>query len=140
MDAQRELHRAEQDRADRREFQSKEDNTKMDVRLKRANDIMRGILYHMNAHDPGDIPMYFESVERLFTMNSIEEDLWISLLTPFLDDKSRRLMSCMSANDLSTFDQLRNAILREHRLTPMVYRNNFTQAVKNRDESYILTP
>ena len=137
LDAQRELHNIDQERADRRERQTNEDSKKIDVRLKRANEVMRGVLYHMNAHDPADLPIYFESIERLFEMNRIDKDLRVSLITPFLDDKSRRLMSNLAVTDLGSFEDLKAAILREHRLTPIVYRKNFNVAVKAKDESYV---
>ena len=137
LDAQRELHRSEAERADRRERQSREDNKKMDIRLKRANDVMRGVLYHMNTLDAAEIPVYFESIERLFEMNKIDEDLRVSLITPFLDDKSRRLMSNLALTDIDSFDHLKRAILRENRLTPIVYRSNFNRACKSKEESHV---
>src|SRR5271165_1592698 len=111
LDAQREHDRNEQGRADRVDNRLTETNRKIETRLKKANDIMRGVLYPMSVNDACEIPTYFESAERLFEMNHIDEDLRVSLITPFLNDKSRRLLFSMSAEDLRTFEQLKAALL-----------------------------
>ena len=137
LEAQHERDRNDQIRADRIEARMTATNAKIETRLKRANEIMRGVLYPMSITDIAEIPIYFESVERLFDMNHIDEDLRVSLITPLLNDKSRRLLFNMTPDDLRTFGQLKAALLREHRLTPAVYRRNFNNAVKAKDESFV---
>ena len=137
LDAQRERDRNDQIRADRIDDRATANNRKIEVRLKRANEIMRGVLYPMSISDVSEMPIYFESVERLFDMNHIDEDLRVSLITPLLNDKSRRLLFNMTVDDLRTFGQLKTALLREHRLTPAVYRKNFSNACKAKDESFV---
>jgi len=68
-------------------------------------------------------------------MNSVEPDLCVSLLTPYLTDKSRRLMFSISVDNVKSFEKLKTALLRKHRLTPFAYRLNFYQATRRGDES-----
>ena len=60
-------------------------------------------------------------------MNQIQNELRVPLLTPHLTGASRRLMAGMPDNDVASYDCLKIALLREHRLTPNIYRHNFTR-------------
>ena len=43
----------------------------------------------------------------------------------------------MPVEDVKSFENLKGALLHEHRLTPLAYRQNFYQATRRGDESYI---
>ena len=107
---------------------------RIDRRLHRAHQVMSGILYNMPTV-PGDLVSYFEQVDKLFDTNHIDEDLRMSLLTPFLSDKARNSILNLPTSDVDTYTKFKTAILREHRLTPQAYRRNFNEAQRQPDES-----
>ena len=133
-DAAAKRHDMDQARADRLEAKSREDSSRKDIRLKRAHDVMKGVLYPMPS-EANDLTLYFENVDRLFDTNEVGDDLRISLLTPFLTERARRAMLSLSSTDCDTYEHWKQSLLREHRLTSLVYKQNFYQAVREPNES-----
>jgi hypothetical protein len=129
-----EQHAAEQARADRAEAKAVEDSKRIDIRLKRASSLMKSILYAMPS-DSNDLPLYFQNVDRLFDMNYIDDDLRVSLLAPYLTDKARKALMVLPLESINTYEKWKQALLREHRLTPRLYRQNFNSIVREPNET-----
>lgn len=111
--------------ADGREFQ-----------LKRAGELLKGVLFKMPKESP-DIPTYFASVDRLFSINSIADDCKVALLTPYLSDAARNLVSTLPSEDVDTYEHFKAALLREFRLTPDKYKYYFDSAGRRPEESFV---
>src|SRR3989454_4546508 len=104
--------------------------------MKKASDILRNVLYPM-PQNSNDLPIYFEAVDSIFVRYQIDEDLRIPLLTPFLTDTARRLLSTLPSQDVSSYIKWQQALLREHRLTPRAYLKNYLSANRNDGESCV---
>ena len=107
---------------------------RIDRRLHRAHQVMSGILFNMPSI-PDDLASYFEQIDKLFDTNKVDQDLRISLLTPYLTERARKAVLGSSNDDVDTYDKFKAVILREHRLTPQAYRKNFIEAYRLPDES-----
>ena len=118
------------------EKRNAEDKKRLDVRMKKASDILRNVLYPMPLNS-NDLPIYFEAVDGIFIRYEIDEDLRIPLLTPFLTDTARRLLSTLPSQDVSSYIKWQQALLREHRLTPRAYLKNYLSANRNDGESCV---
>jgi len=126
----------EQQRAERIETRAEAESSRRDVRLQKAVNVMKGILYHM-PYDVTGILLYFKNVDDLFLQNNIDNDLKISLLNPYLTEKARRVVMNLPPGDRDSYEHWKQAILREHRLTPKLYRQSFDNAIRTSNESCI---
>ena len=69
-------------------------------------------------------------------MYSIDEDLKCPILNTLLSDKAKQLLHRIPVADIRTFNDMRTHLLREFRLTPQFYGEQFTSSQKFRSESY----
>jgi len=63
--------------------------------------------------DPSKITSYFDSLERIFELYEIKNDIWIALLTPLLSEKGRLLLPTLPVEEIATYGLLKKALLRE---------------------------
>ena len=84
-----------------------------------------------------EIPSYLSHVDNIFEQNEIDSDLRISLLQPFLTSKARQAMLHQPAAVLEDYTAWKLALLKEHRLTPNLYRQNYLNATKSQEDSYV---
>src|SRR5260221_7067683 len=115
-----------EDAAERRHRETLEDNEKRansrDMKMKRGADILRGCMYRM-GDDVLEMPIFFENADRHFESNGIEDDLRLALISPYLSEKARRLLTRLSRDETDTYDKVKKALLTEFRLTPQKYRD-----------------
>ena len=64
------------------------ESQRMENKIKRANDVMREVLYPFPSDPSKSLPMYFNSIDKLFEIHQIEEGLRILLLNPMLPEKA----------------------------------------------------
>ena len=120
---------------DLEESQRKENDLKRDVRLKKAMDLMKGLI----PEQPSDITgilMFFKNIENLFGVYKVDDDLKVTIMTPHLNEKSRRVV-LQIAHEVTSYEQVKEAILKEHRFSPTLYRKSFLNAIKTNTESYV---
>jgi len=125
--------RADSDRRARQEHNDREN--KLEVRLKRMSDLMRGLIPKF-PDDLTKIPDYLNSIQRLFTLYSVSNDLKITLVTPHFSEKARLLLITLPPNEIESYEGFRDAILREFKLTPEKYLEGFNRTDKIGGESY----
>jgi len=99
------------------------------TRIKKFGDIMKNVLPKMPVEDV-ELPLYLESVEAMFDLYRVPDDLKCALLMPFLSEKAKKLIRRLPANQMDTYVKLKAALLREFRLTPQQYRAQFVKAEK----------
>ena len=126
--------KAEEVRYEEQRAREAAEANKTDIRMKRAHDIMKSCLYAMPA-DVNNLTLYLDNVDRLFDINHVDEDLRVALLTPHLTESARKILLGLPASDLDTYAHWKSALLREHRLTPCSYRQNYMQATRDRNET-----
>ena len=78
-------------------------NNKFDVRLKRAKELLSGVLGRM-PDDGRSVVKYFETAERFFTLYSIDDDLKCPILNSLLSDKAKQLLHRIPIDAIKTFD------------------------------------
>ena len=101
-------------------------NIELGARIKRAADVTRNMLQAIPS-DAMKVLAFFESFERTMALYQIQDDLWIAMMTPLLNEKSRLILCTLPPREISTFALLRAALLRDFQLTPLKYLNRYTR-------------
>ena len=109
--------------------------SKFDLRFKRAKDMINPMLGPL-PEQTKEIVKYFESAQRLFTLYSIDEDLRCPLVSSLLSHKAKQLLHRLPVDAIRTFDGLRANLLREFRLTPHFYCEQFATSTKYKSENF----
>ena len=112
-------------------------NNSLSERVKRARETLKHVLPKM-PDEFADIPLFFDNVENLFTVFSIDDDIRTKLLVPLLTNKARSSISRLKPEELNDYAKVKNFLLGEYKLTPKEYRTRFLNSVKQTDETYIL--
>ena len=121
---------------ERRERERLEEKDKLENRLKRASELVKNLLYNM-PDISSEIPAYLNAVENIFVQNQIREDLRITLLTPYLSTRTRKALSNIPREEIDTYQKWKDALLKFHKLTPQMYKNNFDNAFRTSDETCV---
>jgi hypothetical protein len=140
-----ELHakREEQDRQERawkvkadaqREEEYKRSNA---ARAKVFGDAMRSASVHMGS-DPIDAVPFFESVEHLFDVFSLSDNLKVDIMRPCLSERAVKLLSQLDVGKLKEYENVKRYILSQFRLSPRLFLDKFNNAVKQHDETAVL--
>ena len=87
-------------------------------------------------HQPKDTIRWFETVQRLFTLYSIDTDLKCPLVSSLLSDKAKQLLHRLPVDAVRTYEDLRDNLLREFKLTPNFYLDQFATSYKYKSENY----
>jgi len=64
------------------------------------------------------IPQFFETVEKLFLMYEVPDDVKSKLLLPVLTAQAKTLVNCMSVESMGTYAELKRFLLAEYKLIP----------------------
>ena len=110
-------------------------NVKFDVRFKRAKELVSGALGRM-PDAARDLVKFFETAERFFKLYSIDADLQCPLLNTLLSDKAKQLLHRIPVDAIKTFDDLRTNLLREFKLTPQFYCEQFATSYKYKNDNF----
>src|SRR3954468_1224099 len=111
-----------------------EKDSRRDSRLKRATDNLKGRL----SEQPEDLKTminFFKAFESSFTAYNIDEDLKVSILIPYLNNRSKQLVLALETG--TTFEQVKIAILAEYNFSPRMYRSAFLDAFRSLGESAV---
>ena len=106
-------------------------------RTKRYGETLRHVLPKMPTN-VGEIPQYFESVENLFGIDDVPNDLWSKLIIAHLSDRAKTLIGRLSADLLNEYAELKKFLLGEFKLTALEYKARFDKASKRNDETHVL--
>ena len=107
-----------------------------DAFIKRYGNMLKNIL-SSQPNDDFDLPIWLTSIETIFELQSMPLDLRATLLLPYLNTKAKMLVCLLTPELIKTYDSLKQALLREFRLTPKQYRTQFLEAKKKDAESYV---
>src|SRR6267154_1361645 len=138
--AERESDRLEREKDREEKYQQRksdkqyqlERDSRFELRLKRASDIAHARL----ASQPADLQgvlAWFKNVEFIFNSYEINKDLLIAVVTPFLNERCKKLAMTLEKDAL--FEQLRKLILNEYNFSPKLLRKSFLEMFKMADES-----
>jgi hypothetical protein len=122
-----------EDRAAREDRKAK-DGTK-ESRIKTFGELLKKVLFNM-PQKITEIPVYLDTVDRIFSEYNVKDDIKINLLNPYLSVAARKLVVTLPQQDMADYVSFKAALLREFALTPNKYRDLFWQADKKADETY----
>jgi len=106
-------------------------------RTKRFGDTLWHVLPKMPT-DVGQIPQYFDNVEHLFDIYGVPSDLRSKLLIPHLSEQAKSLIGRLDVGSLDNYDEMKEFLLGEFKLTAMEYKTRFDKASKYFDETGVL--
>jgi len=106
-------------------------------RTKKYGDSMRHVLPKMPIENV-ELPQFFETVEKLFEIYEVPDDIKAKLLIPLLTAQAKSLVNRMSVHKMGDFAELKKFLLAEYKLTPREYKHRLVSAAKNTDETHIL--
>jgi len=106
-------------------------------RTKKFGDALRHVLPHMpNEH--AELPQFFDTVEKHFTIYQVLADVRAKLLIPILSTQAKTIIGRMTSGDLMSYDKVKQFLLSKFRLTPKEYKVRFDTASKSMNETYVL--
>nr|XP_042913385.1 uncharacterized protein LOC122273380 [Parasteatoda tepidariorum] len=86
---------------------------------------------------PENFNQFFSSLERAFSKKNINEGLKAEILINMLGEKANNILLYIEDDDLKNYEKLKALILRDFQQTPQECLNNFKNASKFKEESYI---
>ena len=104
-------------------------------RTKRFGD-NRHALPHMPS-EHADLTQFFDTVDKLFRIYEVPHDIQAKLLIPLLSSQAKAITGRMTSTDLESYDQVKQFLLAEIRLTPREYKLRFDTAAKSVSETYV---
>jgi len=90
---------------------------------------MRHVLPKMLSENAG-IPQFFETVEKLFLMYEVPDDIKSKLLLPVLTAQAKAQVNRMSVESMGTYSELKRFLLAEYKLTPREFKVRLTLPLK----------
>jgi len=104
---------------------------------KRFKKIMRHFLPKMPL-ESAELPQFFKTVVKLYAMYEVSAEVQAKLSILFLTAQAKSLVNQMSIDDMSKYDELKEFLFTEYKLTPREYKIRFETAVKNAGETHTL--
>jgi len=89
-------------------------------RTKKFGDALRHVLPHMPS-EHAELPQFFDTVEKLFTIYQVPADVQAKLLIPILSSQAKTISGRMTSDDLMSYDKVKQFLLTEFRLRSTKY-------------------
>ncbi|XP_042913385.2 retrovirus-related Pol polyprotein from transposon 17.6 [Parasteatoda tepidariorum] len=86
---------------------------------------------------PENFNQFFSSLERAFSTKNVNEELEAEILINMLGEKANSILLYVEDEDLKNYEKLKALILRDFQLTPQECLNNFKNASKFKEETFI---
>ena len=88
--------------------------------------------------DPIDAVAFFQRAEKLFASYGVPKELQANLINPYSNQKTKQVWARLSPEVTSVYDDVKETILHEMRLSAAAYLQRFNTCVKTDDETYVL--
>jgi len=88
--------------------------------------------------ESAELPRFFETIEKLYVMYAVPEVVQAKLLIPLLTAQAKFLVNRMTIEEMGKYDELKQFLLAEYKLTLREYKARFESATKTADEMYTL--
>ena len=93
------------------------------LQTKRFGEMMRRVLPKMPL-ESAELPQFSETVEKLYAMYEVPAKVQAKILIPLLTAQAKSLVNQMSIDDMSKYDELKEFLLTEYKLTPREYKDS----------------
>ena len=80
-----------------------------------------------------NIPAYFVRIEKIFSINHIDENIQANLLMMNLPEKAKSRLDAVSAEGLKDYTEVKNHLLKEYKMNAIKLRNDFLALRKMKD-------
>ena len=106
------------------------------TKLKKYADALRGTI-PKQTNDPIEVVAFFRNVERLFHDFKVPVELQAAIVKPFLTERAKALVAKLDPSK-SSYKDIKEAILREYKVSAPMYREKFNDLVKSDDQTYVM--
>ena len=107
----------------------------LSVRTSRFLNAMKGIMAEFPS-DPAAIPGYFQYLENQFTSYQVDDDVKPKILQAHLNNRARSILSRLTVVQLGDYEELKQILLQEFRVTPSLLRERFYAVKRRPGETY----
>ena len=137
IESQEKLKHAELKLKEQKFFQECEEKNSIVLQAKQYGEAIKASVTPMG---PGtlDVVLFFRHIEAIFERYNVPANLRAALLQPHLNDKSRSVIARLDPSSCSDYNVVRDAILREHKLSPATYLDVFNDLAQNRGETTVM--
>jgi ribosomal protein L21E len=94
-------------------------------------------LLHKLPNDPAEVIGYFEFLEGLFETYEVPKDIQPKILQAHLNDRAKSLTVRLTKEQLNDYEQFKEFLLNEYRISPLQLRERFFTLNKKSDETYV---
>ncbi len=137
LELQNELKRQELQRQEEHDRLEKEKREATGSRVTRFGDAIKRAMSRM-PNDPIELVSFFDSLEKLYATFEVPNDLKVTLLRPYLNDRARSLLTRFDSVHYDNYDRVKQLLLHEFHLSPQVYLERFQRATRGNDDTYVL--
>ena len=137
MEIQNDLRRREIELQEAKNERDEKGQDSKVARIKRFGDAMKNAMSRM-PNDPMELVSYFECMEQLFKTLGVGEDIKVTLLRPYLNDRARNLLVRYDPLNTADYEKVKQYLLQEFHLSPQVYLERFNTVVRNNEDTYVL--
>ena len=106
-----------------------------EAQTKKFGELMKNVLPIMPENE-SEVPVYMQTIENMFDLYSVPNDIRPALLMPYLSVKAKKIVCNMKADEMKSYNGIKKALLREFRQTAKEYRNQFLYMNKRSEESW----
>jgi hypothetical protein len=117
-----------------RDKREQEKRSSVAAQLKLFGDIVKNVAPKFPA-DNADIPMFFESFEKVLSSTEAPEALHAKLLIPHLSQRARSLLLRLDQTRQNDYNEVKNFLLNEFQLTAFQFKTRFDNAKRKGDET-----
>ena len=108
-----------------------------EAQTKKFGELMKNVLpIRPMPENESEVPVYMQTIENMFDLCSVRNDIRPALLMPYLSVKAKKIVCNMKADEMKSYDGIKKALLREFRQTAKEYRNQFLYMNKRYEESW----
>jgi transposase InsO family protein len=137
LELQNELKRQELQRQEAQDRVEREKREATVSRVKRFDDAIHHAMSRM-PNDPIELVDFFDSLEKLYVTFEVPDDLKVTLLRPYLNDRARSLLTRFDLMHDDDYDSVKQFLLHEFHLSPLVYLERFQRVMRGNDDTYVL--
>ena len=105
--------------------------------LKRYGEALRNVLIRQ-SNDPVEVVAFFRNAEATFKEINVPQDLRGILIRPYLNDRSKALVARLDPERSVKYQEIKDLILKEYKLSPASYQEKFTTLTKDDSETFTM--
>ena len=132
-----EIERAELKMQENKISEEKERAESQAMKLKRFGDALRNALTKQ-SNDALETVAFFRNAETLFHEVGVPAELRGILIRPFLNERSKTLVARLDPARAAHYEEIKDLILKEYKLSPAAYREKFNMLIKDDSETYAM--